>query len=482
MRNLARALALAVIGGLVTLVPIQPAFAQVDSLEVTPETAVRILGSSQTFTATVTVTPPETLAGHNIVFDDDDNGLTPAPAECLTSATGSCTVTFESVAGKITLRAYVEDGGTLLPCPAPVNADADCAELRDEAAPGGAGDVPEPDDTDVVEVEGLEGSLQVTDEEDAAAPNGTAELTATLMSTETTPRGLLGNVDAEILGGSPNADLFPGEADTDCDTTQAGTCPLTYPTGATAPGVDTVQSWADLNDDPAAGTGNETAGDLFEADASEGPDENAQPGDVDEDPPDRTDVVHVNISAPPELVLDVEPETTSSKPTGTQSALTAKVTSGAAPQSGIVIAAAVDAGGANVGTAIPTCTTGANGQCTLNYTGNAEGTDTVRAVVDENANGLNDDADPTEAVNQSTTPGGTVEPDKTDVVSIIWKKPTPPPPPPEEDTAACDQAKKQVKKAKKALKKAKATGDEEKIKKAKKRLKKAKKRKRAACA
>jgi hypothetical protein len=304
------------------------------------------------------------------------------------------------------------------------------------------------------------------------------------MSTETPARPLVANVDAEILADGPNADQVPDAADMECDTDPAtGGCPLSYTAGA-ASDVDEVQGWVDLNDDPGADppTGDETGtGDTFEGDASEGPDEGTEPGDDTE--PDDTDVVLVNLSASQQLILSPASAT---KPLGAQSALTATVTTGATPNSGVAVVGQVLPGGPHAGTTA-TCSTGANGQCTLNYTGPNPGTDKFRATVDADANGLPNEADSTEDVGVA---GGTEEPDTTAVAQITWGVPEPP------DDDNCDAAKqkvkklkKKLKKAKKALKKAKASGDDDriakkkkKVKKLKKKLKKAKQRKRTACA
>jgi len=484
MRKLARITALSLVA-LIGLVPIQatPAAAFVGTLDVEPELGgVRITGSFHRLTATVT--DPEAPDDTIVAFDTDDNPTTAAET-CETDG-GTCQLAISSSTAEVqTIRAYVQDHDpatfppTHTPCGLPelpgLEPDCDADETQEEA---------DDDDTDVVEVEWADGVLDVEPEGSAAAPGEEVEVTATVMSTEETPRGLLANVDAEITVG-PNENMVADKADFECDTDQNGVCALTYTAGA-ADGVDEIQSWLDLNDDPDAEpeTGDETdpEGDGFEGDASEGPNEEVEPGDEPEgDDGDITDVVEVSVSAGPVLILAPQSAT---KTVGTQSALTATLTLGGVPDSGEAIAAQVLPGGPNAG-ATSTCTTGANGQCTLNYTGANPGTDKVRATVDTDKNGLPNEADSTEDVGVA---GGTEEPDATALAQVTWTAP-------EEDNR-CENAKKKVKKlkkkvkkAKKAFKKAKASDDDDriakkkkKVKKLKKKFKKAKNRKRNACA
>jgi hypothetical protein len=239
-------------------------------------------------------------------------------------------------------------------------------------------------------------------------------------------------------------------------------------------GIDKIRGWVDLNEDPDATppTGDETTGeDVWEADKDEA---------LADDDDDTTDVVQASISGGDVLVLSPASAT---KTIGSQSALTATFTANAIPTSGKKIAAQVLPGGAHPGQAA-TCTTAANGQCTLNYTGTTAGTDKVRATVDADGNGLPNEADSTEDVGVA---GGTPEPDSTAISQITWTDP--------KESLECEAAtekvkklKKKLKKAKKALKKAKASGDDDridkkkkKVKKLKKKLKRAKQRKQAAC-
>jgi hypothetical protein len=482
--------------GVLPLVPTQSASAFSIGLDVTPETIVRATDTDHRLFATVTADGTiDTADGQTIRFDRDDNPVT-ADEECLTVGTptvASCSVLLDpsSTAETETIRAFIEDGPPAVPCgpiDPPVNQDADCTEGRDEATTPGTVTA-EPDETDVVEVEWEDVSLEVTPETGTAAPGATVNLTATVKSIETAPavpRNVVANVDAEILGGtpaSPNANKKPTTIDMECTTSQVtGTCTLSYTAGPNV-GVDSIQAWIDENDDPDTAPnpvdpepdGDETSGDEFEADPDEGRDEatGADPGDAE---PDRTDVVEVSIATGP--VLDLSPQTTT-KNVGEEVSLVVTFTQNAQPLSGQRIAAAVLTGGPNAGKLL-TCTTTAGGTCTLKYISTVAGQDRIRATADTDGNGQPNEADATEDVG---TIGGTAESDATDVSRVTWVSPTTPPgPDPDDDDSACQKAQKKLKKAKKALKKAKASENDDRIAKAKKRVKTAKKRRRQACA
>jgi hypothetical protein len=421
MRKVARGVVLSVLA-LLVLVPIQasPASALAGSLDVTPETVDRITGSIQRYTATVTDTTP--LDDLQISYIKGTQSATVVDA-CKTDSTGTCEFAITQTAkGTANLLVYVKD---MDPGPGPCTRpgtqplplqDCDGNEaLADE----------DTDDTDVVEAHFLDGELDISKDgldEASFAPSGEVKWTAKVVEKGVTapavPKTLLANVDAEIESG-PNTNKVASKADMECDTAQmTGTCELKYTAGATA-GQDKIRGWIDLNDDPdattgdpptPAPTGDETTGDKYEADKDE------VLADTDAD---GTDVVQANISGGVVLVLSGG----GSKPVGTQSGLTAVLTSGGTAQSGQQIAAEIMTGGVNLGTTIAPCTTAANGQCTLNYTGAKAGVDKVRATVDSDKNGLPNEADQTEDIGVA---GGTVEPDATAIAQITWTAPTPP--------------------------------------------------------
>ncbi len=453
---------------LVGLVPIQGASALAGELDVVitvtggtnPEVAQVVTGHPVTLTATNTPAP---AVATNVNFDTDGNVLTVDETCSMLANSGTCSVTITEAADPA-VRAWVP-GETPACSPLPIpDADCDSSEGQDEAAE--AGDTVEPDDTDVVTVEYLEGTLDVTPEDSAASPTSPASLTAKVVSTETTPRGLLANVDMEIIEG-PNETVAAG-IDDECDTIQAGTCTLTYTPGATT-GVDIVRSWID-DDNPAATppTGDETTGDEYEADATE----ETVEGTTDE--PDNTDTVTVNVS--PDPILVAAPRTQPKNVTETAT-ITATLTDDGTPEVGERISATVLSGGPNANKAL-SCNTGSGGTCTIQYTGTTAGTDNVRLWADRDGDGQPDEADIGETFG---TAGNTPEGDTTMVVQVVWTGTTPPPTPDPDDNDACDQAKKNVKRAKKQLKKAKANGDEGDIKKAKRKLARAKRKKANAC-
>lgn len=486
MKRIAKVVALSVVA-LIGLVPIAatPA-AAAGTLDVVitspgltnPEVAVGI--TNHWFQLTATNSAPAPADGTVIAFDRDGDFMDDETCE---TVAGVCSVflTSSAEATEEEIRAWVVDSGAI-PCnPLPIPmTDCDGMEGQDEVADDGG--FAEPDDTDVVSLEWADGFLNVEKETTPTGPSTAVTLTATVLEEVTgtaTPRGLISNVDAEIIDG-PQKNLTPSAPDKECDTAQAtGVCTWTYTPGVTA-GVDKWQSWVDENENdpgdasatpPVPAGGDETTGNGFEADNTEGRDEVGTPGATPET--DITDVVEVTISASPQLQVSPSTQT---KNTGESASFTATVTLNGTGQNAQKVAMTVYSGPNNTKTA--SCNTGPAGTCTLQYTGGATaGNDKGRFWVDTNGNGQIDEGDATEDVN---VPGATPEPDTTAIAQVTWVAPPPPPPPPDDE--ACQQAKNNLKKAKKALKKAKAKGDDEAIAKAKKKVKKAKKRKRAACA
>lgn len=481
---------------LVGLVPVQatPAAADPETLDVTlkgipapSETVARAAGTQQRLVATLS---GAAAANRVVQFDRDGTLANGGEANCpIPTGAMSCEVRLSQAGtGKETIRAWVEDFDPTaipptqrqcgVPIPPTLPEDCDSAELRDETSTAGAGNEPEPDDTDVVEIDWYVSQLKLTGPV-TVTPGSAVSITATLTAKGVSPvKNLVGNIDGEVIDG-PNKDKVPTKADMDCTTTAAGTCTLTYTAGANA-GVDEVHGWLDENHDPEPPPDTDSDGDEtgdpfgsssdYEGDDKERADEVATPGDDAE--PDNTDNIKVNISTM--AVLTIGPET-QNKDTGTTAAITVSLTTGGTPTNNQKIAAAV-LGGPNTGKVL-TCTTGAGGTCDLApaLTSSAAGTDRVRATVDTDGNGQPNEADQTEDVGVG---GGTAEPDTTAVAQVNWVAPTKP----DDTDTKCTVAKAKLKKAKKALKKAKKSGDVDRIKKAKKKVKKLKKRKRRACA
>jgi hypothetical protein len=493
MKNLARILAFTTLA-LIPLTPVTSASAAVAILNVEPETMNRITAGDtcepvatddciHVLTATVT-DAGVAQNGVDVSFEFEGGPSDPDPAddpllvpdaECTTAATptpGTCQISFHSMAeGTDPVRAWIEDG-TL-----PFGDEADAAEGRDEVVTAGA---TEPDQTDVVDVTWLDGVLNIEPEVKASTTSTEVKFEATVLekdpATGQTAKPLVANVDAEILAGSPNANVQATNVDMECDTLPTtGKCELKYTAGATT-GEDTIRGWVDRNDNAARTTpkkGDETTGAaaVYEADdtetaTTEGTNTTAAP---------LTDVVKATLSPNPQLLATPENQT---KQTGETAVITAALTIGGTPENAKRISAVVLSGGPNAGKAL-FCNTGSGGTCTLEYTGTGSGTDKVRLWADTNSNGQPDEADVGE---DQGTAGTTPEPDTTEVVAVTWQSAAPPPPPDPDDNDACEQATKDLQRAKKKLKKAKAGDNERKIKKAKKRVKRARRNKQAACA
>jgi Ca2+-binding RTX toxin-like protein len=140
---------------------------------------------------------------------------------------------------------------------------------------------------------------------------------------------------------------------------------------------------------------------------------------------DPRDTVTKTWQAPAGTRLNCEPET-ATNPTGTSHVVTCTVTDTA----GATVAGAqvdVEITGTNDpdnadSPASPdrSCTTAANGTCTISLIGNQAGTTTFRAFIDADQNDATGGPDATEGQAEGTTAGATAEPDATDVVVKTW--------------------------------------------------------------
>lgn len=123
------------------------------------------------------------------------------------------------------------------------------------------------------------------------------------------------NIDMEATGANdPGAGNSPATPDFTCTTNASGVCTFTH-SGGTAAGVTTYRAWIDVDGSNAT----------VEADAAEGRDEVATPGDVAE--PDLTDVMSKSWLGPPAAVA-VSP-TTDTASVGTCNVFTFTVTDSA---------------------------------------------------------------------------------------------------------------------------------------------------------
>jgi len=302
MKKLARVLSLALVAGVIAVVPGTPAHAVTGNLNVDPETPsgeTTDPAEKITFTATVvtSVAPIVPVKDANVHFriesgpgatpPDHGTPLSQGEFGCTTNAAGTCPVEITGetagTGGKSLIRWWIEDDGIPGPNALPAN-EADTTEGQNETTT--AGTKVEPDNTDVVEITwapapvGID--LDVDPEEQAAtttpattgraAALGDATFTATVLEDGAPAEGK--KVNFEVTAGPNDGMTF------DCTTVAAGTCEASYTGGATE-GVDTVRGVVD----------GETA------DAGEGADETTDAGDTEE--ADGTDVVEVTWSAEP---------------------------------------------------------------------------------------------------------------------------------------------------------------------------------------
>jgi hypothetical protein len=243
----------------------------------------------------------------------------------------------------------------------------------------------------------------------------------------------------------------------ECVTDASGVCTATH-TATSETAAATPQEITAWHEESPAGTCPGATCQAFpnEADTAE-----TQPT-VDTD---GTDVVSVEWF---DAVLNLEPETVTT-PVGVQQQLTITVLEAppvAAPPAKTLLAnvdVEITAGpnqnaNGNAATADFECDTAqATGQCTVQYIGVATaGADTIRGHIDNNDNTavtpatgdeIPGEADTTEGQNEATTPGGTAEPDRTDVVTVTRSTgaapppPAPPTPPPPPGAGACNKIK-----------------------------------------
>ena len=453
MRGSARLVALTLVAGVLAVVPPGTALAATGDLDVSPEDGLVKIAADAKLELTATVTADGTttpLADATIYyriesgFGSDvtpEHGMSGIGAEGCgpTDATGICkfnvpgptsgTTNTESV-----IRLWVEDD--MIPGPV---LEADTAETLPDEPPAMK------DNTDVVRIRWqvpAGTTLEITPETQTKQPGQEASLEALVMDQFTPSSPVAGaRVDAEIEAGSPNVNQKPTGVDLECAavTDAMGKCTLKYTgkTGTGSAGTDKIRAWIDTNN-------NQSVPDAADGiDTTEGQAEATAPGSKAE--PDNTDVVNVTWAAGQGIDLDVEPETqtlvlpeatTAATTAATDASFTATVLDGGAPAANKVVLFSVTEG-PNMGTDFE-CTTGTNGTCTAMLTGTTAGADEVRGVVDSDANGLPNEADPTEGPDEGAEPGTNDEVDETDIVTVTWEEPPPPPPPACTGTAGDD--------------------------------------------
>lgn len=166
------------------------------------------------------------------------------------------------------------------------------------------------------------------------------------------------------------------------------------------------------------------------------PTNEAQLGDGSDPANDLADQVELAYGNPQTFKNDCNPES-DTNPAGAVHTITCTVTDNlGTPQAGVNVD--VEASGANAPADNPaplpnavdfTCTTGADGKCSFTHGVGGTGTTTSTGVTSYQAwvdvDGLDEtiEVDSTEGQNEQTGPGGTAEPDGTDVVVKEWTSP-----------------------------------------------------------
>ena len=274
--------------------------------------------------------------------------------------------------------------------------------------------------------------LDVTPETDTNptfGPNSTHTVTATMRAPALPSGSCTGNpvtagsglgmgavmISLEISGPSDPANDgdTPATPDRSCVIPEGqSSCAMTY--SGTRAGTDTIRGWIDHDGSNAT----------VEADTAEGRDETSMPGALEPDDTDVVEKIWKNL-------LDCNPET-AGNPAGSTHMITCKATDTIGqPLAGAPVD--VEATGSNdpdssnsPDTPDFTCTTDANGTCTIAHgpagsgTTSSIGTTTYRAWIDVDNRNSTPEADAGEGRNEASAPGLRAEPDDTDVVEKNW--------------------------------------------------------------
>lgn len=398
-----------------------------------------------TYTCTVTVsgTPVANVAidAENLTngVNDTDGKAADPDYGCTTGAQGTCTFDVPTQMGTL-------QTGTALIC-AWIDSDND-TEVNNTTAADGSGcdevvDAPEGDNgTDVMQViwaARAVATIDILNEDDAKVLPGEGTHTVQLKALDQFGEGIAAvNIDFYIVGG-PNA-MNGSTVTKECPTASDGTCSVTYTSGGSN-GVDKFCAWHDTGTADFYQPGG-SAGDGG-ACASEPQAPNEDGGNA------FTDMGQVTWTGGAQVAtqLEVTPET---PPGGnlaenTEYSLTATVKDeNLQGMNGVVvnfelIGAGDPDSGDSPGSPDRVCTTGTDGRCSLSgapgaigssttFTSTVSGTTTVRAWVNGMAADLSEGPDagdaPDEPAGGTNVPGGTVEPDTTDVVLAKWGRST----------------------------------------------------------
>jgi hypothetical protein len=236
-------------------------------------------------------------------------------------------------------------------------------------------------------------------------------------------------INAEVENGINDPDATDGTSyaspDFSCTVATNGSCQISITQNETELGTAEICFWIGTATEAATLCGAETTG------------ENQATGGADTGN-DFADQIELTWTSAITARLDCDPEGTDNQ-VGTPHTITCHATDAtganlAGVQVDIEIAGANDVdGGDSPATPDLTCTTAANGRCSVTHgtggtgTTTATGVTTYRAWVDADGNNSTVEADATEGNNEQTTPGADAEPDDTDVVIASWSDQPPPP-------------------------------------------------------
>lgn len=362
MRYLSFCSAVALLVGVLVPLMAGPARAAHDTrtLEVTPETASAVTGTTHVLTATLSaaaVTPIEidfevesgpvitkvssTPDGSNDVPGTGNDGNTPMSPDlgCVVAATQTtCTVSFTSaVVGTNLVRGWIDHDGLDATDPTAAGPAGDGMEAAEPRGESAAEDpawflIEEPNTTDAVEVTWTAATpdefVLDCEPETASTPVGTAHtITCTANAADDDAPAPGKQVDVEMSGANdPDGAASNESPDLTCTTAANGTCSVTHPAAtSTANGETTYRAWIDAD-------GNNTT---VEANTSEPRDETGPAWVLTGNEPNATDVVAKTWTGGPNT-LTMAPATDTGL-VGTCSPYLITLSTGATPVAGRVI-------------------------------------------------------------------------------------------------------------------------------------------------
>ncbi|MGH2829415.1 MAG: hypothetical protein ACRDJM_02920, partial [Actinomycetota bacterium] len=368
------------------------------------------------------------------VNDGDAGKVGPPDFTCTTGPAGTCTIDVPTATGVLAT-------GTALFC-GWIDSPAD--DVVDDTNANNGGGCTEPVDatesdnsTDVMEVmwqDRVTTTVNIVNEDDARVLPVQNNHTVNIQVLDQFLVGVGGvNVDFYIIGG-PNRNTGP-VVSRDCNSAADGTCAVTYPSGG-ANGIDQFCAWRDIAPtdvyEPAGASGDG---------GSCGTEPSAPDADGGDPFTDRGQVTWsggVSIASQLEVAPEVAPG--GSVAEGTEYGLTATVKDENgnpmnAQSVNFELTGAGDPDGDTPNTPDRVCVTAASGTCTLEgapgaigssttFTSNTSGTTNVMSWVagqsPDTAEGPDAGPAPDEPAGSPDVPGGSVEPDTTDDVTVRW--------------------------------------------------------------